>query len=44
MSKFAKLNPKTYSYLTDYNDENKKEKAQKSVMKRKLRFENYKNC
>ena len=26
ISKFAKSKPKTYSYLTDYNDENKKEK------------------
>ena len=25
MTEFATLRPKTYSYLTDYNDENKQE-------------------
>ena len=31
MAEFATFRPKTYSYLTDVNDENKKVKAQKSV-------------
>ena len=31
MAEFATFRPKTYSYLTDVNDENKKAKAQKSV-------------
>ena len=33
-----------HSYLKDNNDEDKKEKAQKSVTKRKLKFQDYKNC
>ena len=32
MAEFAALRPKTYSYLTDDSDENKKQKAQKSVL------------
>ena len=36
--------PKTYSWLTDDNNENKKAKAtKKSVIKLKLKFEDYKN-
>ena len=31
MVEFAALRPKTYSYLRDDNNENKKTKAQKSV-------------
>ena len=31
MTEFAALRPKTFSYLTDDNDENKKQKARKSV-------------
>ena len=31
MTEFAALRPKTYDYWTDDNDENKKQKAQKSV-------------
>ena len=31
MAEFAALRPKTYSYQTDDNDENKKQKAQKSA-------------
>ena len=45
MTKFAGLRAKTYSYLVDDGSEVKKAKdAKKSVIKRKLRFENYKNC
>ena len=32
MTNFIALRPKTYSYLTDDHNENKKEKAQKSVL------------
>ena len=42
---FAALRPKTYSYLTDKNEEDKKSKStKKCVIKRKLKFEDYKNC
>ena len=45
MAKFAGLRAKTYSYLIDDGSENKKAKGTKScVIKRKLKFENYKNC
>ena len=36
---------KTYSYLKDNKDEGKKAKdTQNYVIKRKLKFEDYKNC
>ena len=42
---FAALRAKTYSYLTGNNDEDKKAKGtKKCVIKRKLKFEDYKNC
>ena len=50
MTKFARLRAKTYSYLIDDGSEDKKAKRQKgkkkkkNVIKRKLKFENYKNC
>ena len=44
MTKFAGLRAKTYSYLIDDSSEDKKAKDTKSVIKRKLKFENYKNC
>ena len=45
MVEFAALRPKTYSYLRDDNDENKKAKgAKKCVVKRKLKFEDYNHC
>ena len=45
MIKFVKLILKTYSYLIDDNSEDKNGKGTKSfVIKRKLKFENYKNC
>ena len=38
------LGAKTYSYLTDNNDEDKKAKdTKKCIIKRKLKFEGYKN-
>ena len=45
MTKFVGLRVKTYSYLIDDGTEDKKAKGtKKCVMKRKLKFENYKNC
>ena len=45
MTKFIRLRAKTYSYLTDDASEDKKAKSTKMcVIKRKLKFENYKNC
>ena len=43
--KFVGQRPKTYSYLIDDSSEDKKAKVtKKCVLKRKLKFENYKNC
>ena len=40
-----RLRAKSYSYLIDTSSENrKKQKVQKSVMKRELKFQDYKNC
>ena len=45
MTKFVGLTVKTYSYLTDDGSEDKKAKGtKKCVIKRKFKFENYKNC
>ena len=45
MKKFVGLRANTYSYLMDDGSENKKVKdTKKCVIKRKLKFENYKNC
>ena len=45
MAKFIGLRAKNYSYLIDDVSEVKKAKgAQKCVIKRKLKFENHKNC
>ena len=42
---FFGLRAKTYSYLIDDVSEDKKAKCtKKCVIKRKLKFENYKNC
>ena len=42
---FLKLRAKSYSYLIDDGSEDKKAKGtKKCVIKRKLKFENYKNC
>ena len=44
MTKFFGLRAKTYSYLIDDGSEDKKAKnTKKCVMKRILKFENYKN-
>ena len=45
MTEFVTLRPKTYSYLTDDCEEDKKSKrTKKCVIKRKLKFYDYKYC
>ena len=45
ITEFVALRPKTYSYLTDDCKENKKTKGtKKSVIKRMIKFNDYKNC
>ena len=45
MIQFAELRTQTYSYLIDNSSQDKKTKgAKKYVIKRKHKFENYKNC
>ena len=45
MTKIVGLRAKTYSYLIDDGTEDKNVKGtKKCAIKRKLKFENYKNC
>ena len=45
MTEFVALRPKTYSYLTDHCEEDKKAKGtKKCVIKRRLKFSDYKDC
>ena len=45
MKEFAALTAKTNRYLTDNTNQDKKAKGtKKCVKKRKLKFEDYKNC
>ena len=45
MKEFVGLRTKICSYLKDNNDEDKKEKStKKCVIKRKLKFQDHKNC
>ena len=45
MKKVSALRAKRYSYLTDNNDEVKKAKGtKKCVIRRKVKFEDYKHC
>ena len=45
MIQFAELRTQTYSYLIDDSSQDKKTKdAKNCAIKRKLKFENYKNC
>ena len=45
MTEFVALRPKTYSYLTDDCQEDKKPKGtKKCVIKRRLKFNDYKDC
>ena len=45
IAEFAVLRAKTYSYLINYSDENKKSKGtKKCAIKQKLKFKDYKAC
>ena len=45
MTEFVALRPKTFSYLTDDCEEDKKRKGtKKCVIKRRLKFSHYKDC
>ena len=45
ITEFVTLRPKTYLYLTDDGKEDKKAKGtKKSVIKRMIKFNDYKNC
>ena len=45
ITKSLKLKSKSYNYLIDDGSEDKKANdTKKCIMKRKLKFENYKNC
>ena len=45
ITKFVGLRPKIYSYLVDDGNEDKKAKgSKKCVIKRNLKFQDYKNC
>ena len=45
MKEFIELRAKIYSYLKDSNDNDKKAKGTKEYfIKRKLKFQDYKNC
>ena len=45
ITEFVTLRPKTYSYFTDDGKEDKKTKGtKKSVIKRMIKFNDYKNC
>ena len=45
ITKYFRLRAKTYSHLIDDGSEDKKAKGTKNwVIKRKLKFKNYKNC
>ena len=45
MKELRRLRAQTYRYITDNNNESKKARGTKKyIVKRKLKFENYKNC
>ena len=45
ITEFVTLRPKTYSYLTDDGKEDKKAKGtKKCIIKRMIKFDDYKNC
>ena len=45
ITEFVTLRPKTYSYLTDDDKEDKKAKGtKKCIIKRMIKFDGYKNC
>ena len=44
MKEFAGLRAKTYSHLKDNNEDKKSKGTKKCVIKRKLKFQDYKRC
>ena len=44
MTEFVGLRPKTYAYLIDDRNSNKAKRTKKYVIKRILKFNDYKNC
>ena len=45
MTEFVALRPKTYSYLMDIGNRDKKAKeTKKSVIKQRLKYNDFKNC
>ena len=44
MKEFVRLRAKTYSYLTDNNENKKSEGTEKCVIWIKLKFDQYKDC
>ena len=45
ITEFVTLRPKTYSYLTnDCKEDKKAERTKKCVIKRMIKFNDYKNC
>ena len=44
MTKFVELRAKTCNYLINDGSEDNEKATKKFVIKRKLKFENYKNC
>ena len=45
ITEFVALRPKTYSYLTDdYKEDKKAKETKKCVIKRMIKFNDYKNC
>ena len=45
ITEFVTLRPKTYSYLTDDEKEDKKAKGtKKCIIKRMIKFDDYKSC
>ena len=45
LTEFVALRPKTYSYLTDdYKEDKKAKRTKKCVIKRRLKFNDYKYC
>ena len=44
MTEFAALTPKTFSYLMDEGNSDKKLKNKKCVRKRIIKFNDYKDC
>ena len=44
VKEFVGLRAKTYSYLKDNNEDKKTKDTIKCVMKRKIKFQDYKNC